>query len=57
LGLVIALIVLLIVGGVIALIGLWGKFIPGVEKLAVINPEFGASRTLIKIGLFWGLYY
>ena len=32
LGLVIALIVLLIVGGVIALIGLWGKFIPGVEN-------------------------
>jgi hypothetical protein len=55
LGLVIALIVLLIVGGVIALIGLWGKFIPGVEKLAVINPEFGTSRTLIKIGLFWGI--
>jgi uncharacterized membrane protein len=54
LGLVIALIVLLIIGGVIALIGLWGKFIPGVEKLAVINPEFGTSRTLIKIGLFWG---
>jgi hypothetical protein len=55
LGLVIALIVLLIIGGVIALIGLWGKFIPGVEKLAVINPEFGASRTLIKIGLLWGI--
>jgi len=55
LGLVIALIVLLIIGGVIALIGLWGKFIPGVEKLAVINPEFGTSRTLIKIGLFWGI--
>jgi uncharacterized membrane protein len=54
LGLVIALIVLLIIGGVIALIGLWGKFIPGVEKLAAINPEFGTSRTLIKIGLFWG---
>jgi len=55
LGLVIALIVLLIIGGIIALIGLWGKFIPGVEKLAVINPEFGTSRTLIKIGLFWGI--
>jgi hypothetical protein len=55
LGLVIALIVLLIIGGVIALIGLWGKFIPGVEKLAVINPEFGTSRTLIKIGLLWGI--
>jgi len=55
LGLVIALIVLLIIGGVIALIGLWGKFIPGVEKLAVINPEFATSRTLIKIGLFWGI--
>jgi uncharacterized membrane protein len=54
LGLVIALIVLLIIGGVITLIGLWGKFIPGVEKLAAINPEFGTSRTLIKIGLFWG---
>jgi len=55
LGLVIALIVLLIIGGVITLIGLWGKFIPGVEKLAVINPEFGTSRTLIKIGLLWGI--
>jgi hypothetical protein len=55
LGLVIALIVLLIVGGVIALIGLWGKFIPGVEKLAVINPVFATSRILIKIGLFWGI--
>jgi len=54
LGLVIALIVLLIIGGVITLIGLWGKFIPGVEKLAALNPEFGTSRTLIKIGLFWG---
>lgn len=51
----VAIIVVLIIGAIIALIGLWGKFIPGVERLASLNPEFSTAKTLIKIGLFWGI--
>jgi hypothetical protein len=51
----VAIIVVLIIGAIIALIGLWGKFIPGVERLASLNPEFSTAKTLIKIGLFWGV--
>ena len=47
--------ILMIIGGVIGLIGLWGKFVPGVRRLAELNPEFGTSSTLIYIGLFWGI--
>ena len=47
--------ILIIIGGVIGLIGLWGKFVPGVRRLAELNPEFGTSSTLIYVGLFWGL--
>ena len=47
--------ILVIIGGIIGLIGLWGKFVPGVRRLAGLNPEFGTSSTLIYVGLFWGL--
>ena len=50
-----AMIVVVIVGAIIALVGLWGYFVPGVRKLAEINPEFSTSATLIRVGLFYGL--
>jgi len=49
------LVILIIIGGIIWLIGAWGKFIPGVRRLAELNPEFGTASTLIHIGLFWGI--
>lgn len=49
-----SLMILLVIGSVIGLIGLWGKFVPGVRRLAELNPEFGTSSTLIYVGLFWG---
>ncbi|WP_440059469.1 DUF973 family protein [Thermogladius sp. 4427co] len=51
----VGLAVLVIVGGLIALIGLWGKFVPGVKKLASANPEYGTAASLVNIGLFWGI--
>lgn len=48
-------IVAIVAAAIIGLVGLWGKFIPGVKKLANVNPEFSTSATLIRIGLFWGL--
>ena len=50
----IAVVALALVGAIIALIGLWGKFIPGVKRLAEIDKEFSTASTLINIGLFWG---
>lgn len=45
----------LIIGAVIALIGLYGKFLPGVEKLAEVNPDFKTSRDLVRIGYYYGM--
>ena len=53
-GLVVAALMTL-VGAIMALIGLWGKFLPGVKKLASVNPEFSTASTLVNTGLFWGL--
>jgi len=47
-------IVALVIGTALALYGLWGKFIPGVERLATAKPGYETSKTLIRIGLFWG---
>ena len=54
-GLLIGLVILEIIGGIIWLIGAWGKFIPGARRLGELNPEFGTASTLIYIGLFWGI--
>jgi len=53
-GLMAGAIVALVIGAAIALYGLWGKFIPGVERLATAKPGYETSKTLIRIGLFWG---
>ncbi|MEL9940655.1 MAG: DUF973 family protein [Ignisphaera sp.] len=53
-GALIGIIIVLLIGAIIALIGLWGKFLPGVRKLASINPDFSTASTLIYIGFFWG---
>ncbi|MEM1695732.1 MAG: hypothetical protein QXJ18_01390 [Desulfurococcaceae archaeon] len=49
------LFVMMIVAGIITLIGLWKDFLPGVDMLASINPEFSTSRTLLRLGYFWGI--
>ncbi len=46
--------VALVIGTALALYGLWSKFIPGVERLATAKPGYETSKTLIRIGLFWG---
>ncbi|NAY89418.1 MAG: DUF973 family protein [Desulfurococcales archaeon] len=50
----VSLAIFMLIGAVIALVGLWGKFIPGVKKLASVNPEFSTSSTFVNLGLFWG---
>jgi uncharacterized membrane protein len=47
-------IVALVIGTALTLYGLWSKFIPGVERLATAKPGYETSKTLIRIGLFWG---
>jgi uncharacterized membrane protein len=54
-GSLVAMAIVLIVGVIIALIGLWGNFIPGAKRLAEVRPEFATSATLIRVGLFYGL--
>ncbi len=51
----VALVVLIIVGVIIALIGLYREFIPGVKNLADIYPEFSTAAKLIRIGYIGGL--
>jgi uncharacterized membrane protein len=53
-GLMVGAVIALVIGAAITLYGLWGKFIPGVEKLAAAKPGYETSKTLIRIGLFWG---
>jgi uncharacterized membrane protein len=53
-GIMAGAIVALVIGTAITLYGLWGKFIPGVERLAAAKPGYETSKTLIRIGLFWG---
>ncbi len=45
---------LIIVGGIIGAMGLSGKFVPSLRKLAELNPEFKTASTLVYVGLFWG---
>ncbi|MEM1641977.1 MAG: hypothetical protein QXI85_04215 [Desulfurococcaceae archaeon] len=47
--------VMMIVAGIIVLIGLWKDFLPGVDVLASVNPEFSTSRRLLRLGYFWGI--
>ncbi|MEO3993597.1 MAG: DUF973 family protein, partial [Desulfurococcaceae archaeon TW002] len=47
--------ILVIIGAIIALIGFYFKFIPGVRDLAKANPEFSTASLLIRIGYIWGL--
>lgn len=53
--LLVSLALLILVGSVISLIGMFAKFIPGVSRLAGVNPEFSTAATLIKIGYLIGL--
>ena len=46
--------VLFIASTIVALIGLWRKFIPGVKMLARIDEEFSSASILINVGWFWG---
>ena len=55
LGSLVALVIVLVIGVIIALIGLWGNFIPGVKRLAEVRPKFKTSATVIRVGLFYGL--
>lgn len=50
-----AVLVLILIGAVISLVGMYAKFIPGTSRLAQINPEFSTASTLIKIGYLVGL--
>ncbi|MFN3268088.1 MAG: DUF973 family protein, partial [Zestosphaera sp.] len=52
---VVGAVILIIIGGIIALIGLFSRFIPGVRDLANANPKFSTASTLIRIGYIWGL--
>lgn len=51
----ILMIVLMIVGGLISLIGLYGKFIPGAGELARIDQRYSTGVSFMRIGLVWGL--
>jgi uncharacterized membrane protein len=53
-GIMAGVVVALVIGTALALYGLWSKFIPGVERLAAAKPVYKTSKTLIRIGLFWG---
>ncbi|MEM1832112.1 MAG: DUF973 family protein [Desulfurococcaceae archaeon] len=44
-----------VVSATLFLIGLWGKFLPGLGILKEVVPEISAAESLIKIGYFWGL--
>ena len=46
---------LVVIGGIVGVIGLSGKFVPGLRKLAESNPEFKTPSTLVYVGLFWGV--
>ncbi|MEM2006135.1 MAG: DUF973 family protein [Sulfolobales archaeon] len=54
-GWVIASLALLVIGAVIALVGFYAKFVPGVGELARARPEFGTASSLIKVGYIGGL--
>ncbi len=47
--------VLFIIGAIIAFIGFFARFIPGVSDLARANPEFSTASLLIKIGYVVGI--
>ncbi|MEM1961297.1 MAG: DUF973 family protein [Sulfolobales archaeon] len=55
LGWVIASLALLFIGAIIALIGFYAKFVPGVGELARARPEFSTASSLIKVGYIGGL--
>lgn len=46
---------LLIIGAVLALVGFYARFVPGVGELARARPEFGTASSLIKVGYLGGL--
>lgn len=55
LGVLLASVVGVLIGGVLWLWGFYGKFIPGVEELRKARPEYSTAATLIRIGFIWGL--
>lgn len=54
-GWAIASVVLVVVGAVLALVGFYAKFVPGVGDLARARPEFGTASGLIRAGYLGGL--
>ncbi len=54
-GALISALALILIGGVLALVGFYLKFIPGTSDLARVNSEFSTSTKLIKLGYVWGL--
>jgi hypothetical protein len=53
-GMMAGVVVALVIGTALALYGLWSKFILGAERSATAKPGYETSKTLIRIGLFWG---
>lgn len=45
----------LVVGAILALVGLYGKFIPGLNELARTDPEFSTVSFFVTIGYVGGL--
>ncbi len=48
-------IVLVILGDLVLLIGIYTRFVPGVRTLAHARPEFGTASTLVRVGYVGGL--
>lgn len=46
---------LMIVGGLLALVGFYARFVPGAGELARVRPEFGTASALVKVGYLGGL--
>lgn len=51
----IIMVILMIIGGIISLKGLYGNFIPGAGELARIDQRYSTGVSFMRIGLVWGL--
>lgn len=55
LGLIIAIIILILVGAILALYAVLNKLVPGSRLLATIEHEFTTASNLLEVGYKWGL--
>lgn len=51
----ILMVILMIIGGIISLKGMYGNFIPGAGELARIDQRYSTGVSFMRIGLVWGL--